>query len=151
MLSSALWSEHMLDCSPQNIISKALDGPDMLLTPKSSGVQYYSESRVARLMYEISCPEPSDCSRSTPNTVDVGVAVHEERTQTLTGATVGVPRPAGTKRAGPEPSVRAGQTRARPWLPQLRGVNPERLKTGVPQVGQRKGRWPGCHAAKPPE
>ena len=40
----------------------------MLPASKSSGVQYLSESRVARLIYAMGCPEPSglSCSNAEP-------------------------------------------------------------------------------------
>ena len=62
--------------------------------------------------------------KRSAKTVDVAVAVHEERAQLLPGSTVGAPRRAGTKRASSESSGGEGQASARPWLPQRRGVNP---------------------------
>lgn len=67
----------------------------MLPASKLSKVQFLSKSTVARLIYAMGngpyCAVRLLLLIRSAKTVDAGVAVHQERTQPLAGATVGVP------------------------------------------------------------
>ena len=65
---------------------------------------------------------------------------HQSRKKPCADVTAVVARRSGTKRAFPGSNTQQGPTRARPWRPQLREVEPWQQRTELTQVRQRKGR-----------